>query len=72
MTNIAHGEMNLFIVNLLYPHGLGYESHGNFLLPTYLTLEEAIKHHPERTIIKLHQDKDGKQDVEIVYRGRNH
>ncbi len=70
--NIMKGEITLFIVNLLYPHNLGFETHGNFLSPVYLTLEDAIKYHSNHTVIKLHQTNDGKQEIEVVYNGKLH
>ena len=66
---IISGELILYIVNKFYPHDMDFE-HGNFLAPVYLTLEDAITNHPGQSVIKLHQTIDKKQELNIVYNGK--
>lgn len=64
------GEIIFYSVNLFFPHNADYNRYGNFFMPVYLTKEEAIRNHPNRSIIKIHQTKDSKLTVEIVYTGK--
>ena len=67
--DVIKGDITIFISTIMYPHNMG-EEYGNFVVPTYLTLDVAIKNHPDRAIIKFHKDSNELVDVEVVYRGK--